>query len=194
MASHTFKWEPHLSSYFYFRIEWELPAGLVGTLSRCQAWSRLIENWLRDLEWKRNVHCEKKSHLQIPSFASLSWNFFPGSQEYTLVYWQKFLSSFPTMAVLCSLQIHSKLNGYQLTSMGGDLDRQLTYRELSFGKRSLPATGYLCLWGCFQRLPSLVKNFYISRKIKDFSWASCPNVTLWWKCFWLCFRLIKATN
>ena len=47
---------------------------------------------------------------------------------------RKFLSSFPTMAVLCSLQIHSKLNGYQLTSTGGDLDRQLTYRELSFGK------------------------------------------------------------
>ena len=159
-----------LSSYFYVRIEWELPAGLVGTLTRCQAWSRLIDNWLRDLD-EREMYIVQKNLIS---------RFHP-----LLLY-----DGICYQAVLCSLQFHSKLNGYQLTSTGGDLDRQLTYRELSIGKRSPPATDSLCLCGCFQRLPSLVKNFYISRKIKEFSWASCPNVTLWWKCFWLCFRLI----
>ena len=173
-----------LSSYFYFRIEWELPAGLVGTLARCQDWFRLVpcRQLTERLGMKEKCTLCKKKSLSPYSIRCFSMiEFVPRlSRIYHSLLSRKFLSSFPTMAV----------NAYQLTSTGGDLDRQLTYRELSIGKRSPPATDSLCLCGCFQRLPSLVKNFYISRKIKDFSWASCPNVTLWWKCFWLCFRLI----
>ena len=106
-----------LSSYFYFRIEWELPAGLVGTLTRCQAWSRLIDNWLRDLDEREMYIVQKKSHLQIPSFASLWWNLFPGSQEYTIVYWvENFFLVFPPWLfyALCKFTLNLMVTNWQV--------------------------------------------------------------------------------
>ena len=88
-----------LSSYFYFRIEWELPAGLVGTLARCQDWFRLVP--CRQLTERLGMKekctlCKKNLYLHTPYVASLWLNLFPGSQEYNIVYWaENFFLVFP---------------------------------------------------------------------------------------------------
>ena len=117
MASHTFKWEPYLSSYFYFRLEWELPAGLVGTLTRCQAWSRLIDNWLRDLEWKRNVHCEKKISSPDSILCFSIMEFVPRfSRIYHSLLAENFFLVFPAwlFCALCKFTLNLMVTNWQV--------------------------------------------------------------------------------
>ena len=144
-----------LSWYFYFNIEWDLPAGLVGTLTRCQAWSRLIDNWLRDLEWKRNVHCAKKSHLLILSFASLWWNLFPGSQEYTIVYWaENFFLVFPPWLfyALCKFTLNLMVTNWQVR-VGTLIDNWLmgSFHLERDPHQLLPTYSYVAVFSDFLR-------------------------------------------